>query len=381
MKPMPRRIVAGFGAVALVASLATTAVAADPSTVSLSLDTLGHPLQENHPFKVIAAVDPTPAGWDTDATINFVDINGIGPSCLDVPADPGNQTSCTIDDPDPGIYDYRATYSGNTVLMESTSTGFGLDVAADTVEATGVGTNYGTFYPVKDNYRDTLKISGNRQEAIAVTIRIYNANDKRVARATKSLASGGYSYSWNGKDGKKLLPAGKYRVVQTLVDGAGTTRTVTSHVNLSRKKLVTVTKTISKNGAAAGASSGNAKKAGTAARLKAGANPALAAWQLKLPSAITYKSIMFRFQVAAHLSAPPSIIAMQNFNICTDWSATCFDRVKGIGNTSGSAKWYSTKGGPSAHRNGRVVRGLAGTAVGTIYVYKVQVKVTYTVLR
>ena len=72
---------------------------------------------------------------------------------------------------------------------------------------------------------------------------------------------------------------------------------------------------------------------------------------------------------------------MQNFNICTDWNTSCFDRVKGIGNTSGSAKWYSTKGAPSAHRNGRIVRGLVGAAVGTIYVYKVQVKVTYTVLR
>ena len=89
------------------------------------------------------------------------------------------------------------------------------------------GVNYGTFYPVKDNYRDTLKISGNRQEPIAVTIRIYNANNKRVALVTKSEATGAYSYSWNGRDGKKLLPAGKYRIVQTLVDEAGTTRAVT----------------------------------------------------------------------------------------------------------------------------------------------------------
>ncbi|HEY6568913.1 MAG TPA: FlgD immunoglobulin-like domain containing protein, partial [Candidatus Limnocylindrales bacterium] len=364
MKPMPRRLVAGFGAVALVASFATSAVAADPSTVTLTLDTPGT-LQANHAFTLTAVVAPATAGFDTDATIEFVDANGSGDDC-EVAVDPGNATSCTIDLAHAGDHSYTATYSGNLVLAGSVSDPpLEFTVVADTVDATGVGVNYGTFYPVKDNYRDTLKISGNRQEAIAVTIRIYNANDKRVARVTKSLASGGYSYSWNGKDGKKLLPAGKYRVVQTLVDGAGTTRTVTNNVNLSRKKLVTVTKTISKNGAAAGASSGNARKAGTAARLKAGANPALAAWQLKLPSAITYKSIMLRFQVAAHLSAPPSIIAMQNFNICTDWSATCFDRVKGIGNTSGSAKWYSTKGGPSAHRNGRVVRGLAGTAVGT----------------
>ena len=252
---------------------------------------------------------------------------------------------------------------------------------ADTVDATNVGVNYGTFYPVKDNYKDTLRISGNRQEEISVTIRIYNANNKRVALVTRSRATGGYAYEWNGKASGNLLPSGKYRIVQTLVDAAGTTKAYTTYANLSHKKLVTLTKTISKNGAAAGASSGNAKKVGTAARLKAGSNPALAAWQLKIPAAITYKSIQFRASVAAHLSAPPSIIAMQNFNICTAWDASCFDRVKGIGNTSGSTKWYYTKGAPSAHRNGRAVRGLVGTAVGTIYVYKVQVKVTYTVLK
>ena len=381
MKPMPRRLVAVVGAVALVASFATTAAAADPSTVALSLDQLGNPLQANHAFKLVAVVDPTTAGWDTGATIDFVDANGSGDECQDVAVDPGNQTSCTINLPQAGDHSYTAIYSGNVVLEGSTSDPLVFTVVADTVDATGVGVSLGTFYPVKDNYKDTLRISGNRQEAIAVTIRIYNSKDKRVARVSKSRASGGYSYIWNGKDGGNLLPAGKYRVVQTLVDGAGTTRTVTNHVNLSRKRLVTLTKTISKNGAAAGASSGNAKKVGTAARLRAGSNPALAAWQLKLPSAISYKSIQLRFQVAAHLSAPPAVIAMQNFNICTGWDATCFDRVKGIGNSSGAAKWYTTKGGPSAHHNGRAVRGLAGTAVGTIYVYKVQVKVKYTVLR
>ena len=382
MKPMPRRLAAAVGAVVLAASFATTAAAVDPdpSSTSLSVNSV---TQEHHPLVLTAVVSPATAGFDTDATIDFVDANLSGDDCLNVPVDPGNVTTCLIDLPHVGDHSYTATYSGNTTLAGSVSdpaTDF--TVVADTVDATGVGVNYGTFYPVKDKYKDTLKISGNRQELIAVTIRIYNSKDKRVALVTKPQATGGYSFSWNGKVGKKVLPAGKYRIVQTLVDSAGTTKVVTKYANLSHKKLVTVTRTISKNGAAVAAGTiGHIYKAGHAAHIKAGSSGAVAGWQFKIPSAISYKSITFRANVAAHLAAPPSLIAMQNFNICTGWDAGCVDRIKAIGNSSGSAKWYSTKGSPSPHRNGRIVRGLAGVGTGSIYVYKVQVKVTYTVLK
>ena len=53
-----------------------------------------------------------------------------------------------------------------------------------------------------------------------------------------------------------MLPAGKYKVVQKLVDTAGTTKSFTAYVNLSTKKLVTVTKTITKNGSALAAFGG-----------------------------------------------------------------------------------------------------------------------------
>ena len=382
MKPMPRRLAAVVGAVVLVSSFATTAVAADPSTVTLSLDTAGT-LQANHAFQLSAVVSPATAGFDTDATIDFVDANGSGDDCMDVPVDPGNVTTCVIDLPHAGDHSYTATYSGNTTLAGSTSTpATPVTVVPDTVDATNVGVNYGTFYPVKDNYKDTLRISGNRQEPISVTIRIYNANNKRVALVTRSQATGGYAYEWNGKASGDLLPAGKYRIVQTLVDAAGTTKAYTSYSNLSHKKLVTRTKTITKNGVAVTAGTiGHVYKSGHAAVVKAGGSGALAGWQFKIPSAISYKSIQFRANVAAHLAAPPSVIAMQNFNWCTDWNTACFDRVKSIGNTSGSARWYSTKGSPSAHRKGHIVRGIAGVATGQITIYKVQVKVTYTVLK
>ena len=381
MKPMPRRLAAAAGAVVLAASFATTAAADAPavSTTSLSLNSVA---QEHHSLVLTATVSPTTAGFETGATIDFVDANGSGDDCTGIAVDPGNVTTCTITAPHAGDHSYTAAYSGNTTLAPSVSTpATDFTVVADTVDATGVGVNYGTFYPVKDHYKDTLRISGNRLEAIAVTIRIYNSKDKRVALVTKPSATGGYSYSWNGKVGKKLLPAGKYRIVQTLVDAAGTTKAVTKYTNLSRKKLVTVTRTISKNGSAVSAGTvGKIFKAGHAAHIKAGSSGAVAGWQLKIPSAVSYKSITFRAYVAAHLAAPPSLIAMQNFNICTGWDAGCVDRIKAIGNSSGS-KWYSTSGSPSPHRNGRKVRGLVGVGTGSIYVYRVQVKVTYKVLK
>ena len=113
-----------------------------------------------------------------------------------------------------------------------------------------------------------------------------------------------------------------------------TTKSFTAYVNLSTKKLVTVTKTITKNGSALAAFGGKVAKSGTSVRLKGGSSAALAGWQFKIPSAVIYKSLSFRVNASARLSAPASIIAMQNFNLCGTWNTGCFDRFKGIGNSS-----------------------------------------------
>jgi hypothetical protein len=127
----------------------------------------------------------------------------------------GDATQCSIPDIAAGTYHYTATYSGNAAVAGSESDPFELVIAADTLDASNVGRNYSTFYPRKDGYRDLLTISGHRAEPIAVDIRIYNSNGKRVKLVTKSRASGGYSYAWNGRkaDGT-ILPAGQYRIVQ-----------------------------------------------------------------------------------------------------------------------------------------------------------------------
>ena len=150
----------------------------------------------HHPFTLTATVAPTPAGWDTDATIAFVDADGSDVGCAAAPVDAvNNQTSCTINLPPAGSYHFKAVYSGNTVLAGSESdpaTG-GITVDPDSVEAHAVGVSAGSIYPVKDDYRDTVTLSGDRDELIAVTISIYNSDNKRVRLATKSSATGGYS--------------------------------------------------------------------------------------------------------------------------------------------------------------------------------------------
>ena len=95
-----------------------------------------------------------------------------------------------------------------------------------------------------------------------------------------------------------------------------------------------------------------------------------------------YKSLSFRVNAAAQLSAPQSIIAMQNFNFVhhvehrtasTASRASATPRVPASGTRRAAIA--------TTHRKGLTVRGLVGVASGTVYVYKAEIKVTYQVLK
>ena len=153
-----------------------------------------------------------------------------------------------------------------------------------------------------------------------------------------------------------------------------------AYVNLSKKKLVTVTKSITKNGSALAAFGGKVAKSGTSVRLKGGSSAALAGWQFKIPSAVVYKSLSFRVNASARLSAPRRSSRCRT-STCAAAGTRLLRSVQGHRNSSGSAKWYSTSGSPSAHRNGLTVRGLVGVVSGIVYVHKAEIKVTYQVLK
>lgn len=382
MQPTLRRASAALlGATVLAGSFATTALAADPepSDLHVFLDA-PNGLQEHHRFSLTVQVNTLSADYETDATLDFDEVDGLGDECHAIPV---AANECSIDNP-AGTYHYVVTYSGNALTEGSVSSAMEVVVTPDTLDATNVRLNLSTFYPVRDGYRDTVTISGSRNEPIAVTISIYNSGNKRVRLATRSLAGGAYSYAWNGRNSKgDVLPAGKYKVVQRLADAFGTAKSFTSYVNLSGKKLVTLTKTITKKGSDIDAKTGKLSASGSTLILKPSNNGSAAGWQFKIPSALIYKKLAFSVTASAHFAAPPALIAMQNFNWCSGsgWDTSCFDQAKGIGNSSGSTKTYTTSGSVKANRDGKRVRGLAATLGTTVRVSKVQVKVTYQILK
>ena len=123
---------------------------------------------------------------------------------------------------------------------------------ADTeVAATGIGINRSTFYPVVDGYLDTVTLRGTRNEKAAVAAAIYAPTGGKVRSLTAASALGAYAIAWNGKTtAGAVVPAGRYRVVQTVTDLWGNHMAVTAYVNVSRKKLYTYTYSKTLNGAA-----------------------------------------------------------------------------------------------------------------------------------
>ena len=196
--------------------------------------------------------------------------------------------------------------------------------------------------------------------------------------------------SWNGRTSSgTLLAAGKYRVVQTLTDSAGSARTVTSYVNLSKRKLVFKTGYVTKRATsytAKGTLGGGRISASSAGYLKVTGwsstqGWAGVGWQFTLPSAVYYKSLNSRPMRNARPALPQNYIGLQDFRSCaysasTTWDESCFGRWKTLAFTG--LKWHSASGA-SYDRSGRYVRGMVSVEGPSIKDYKVRVKVTYGV--
>ena len=117
------------------------------------------------------------------------------------------------------------------------------------VHPVDTGVSSGVFYPVKDGYKDTVDIRGVLLDPARVSLAIYGSASKRVRKADLGEQVDAYSWAWNGRDDKgKLLPAGKYKVVQTFRDAAGHTATAASTTTISLKKLEWKKGVITKNG-------------------------------------------------------------------------------------------------------------------------------------
>ncbi len=358
-----------------------------PAPIDLTISAYLNPVETNHEV----VLDPMYSGANTGApmTGTLEWRNADTDAVIDTT---GYNESLVLATLPVGTHRFIVSYSGDETHSPATSPVFELQVVPDSVDATGVGLEYGTFYPVKDGYRDTVAIKGSRAEPIAVSIRVYDPKGKRVRSASVANGTGKYSYRWNGRNSAgTILAAGTYKVVQKLTDSHGTSRSVTSYVKLSKKKLVTYTRNVTKLGSAlsakgkGGTGSVKVSTGGGYALLKAGSGYALAGWEFKIPSATVYSSVAFKVYSKARFSAPTTQIAIQNFSTCPrttgSWSDACFSRWKGIGNSTGSLKWYTTsKATSSSYRSGRYMRGMIAVPYGTVYVYKARATVVYKLL-
>ena len=297
---------------------------------------------------------PTPTGTLTlkrssdGSVLGTAPVTGVGQYDLPLPAFPA------------GTVGLVAEYTGDANFDPATSEVYSLHVQTDVVQATGVKVAWPAFYPYKDGYRDTLPITGTRNEAASVAIKVLNGSNKVVKTFAVPSAGGNYSVAWNGRTSSgAILPAGTYRVVQTLTDLAGMHLVVTSSVTLSTKRLYTYSTVLNK----------------TTPTKK---EQVMAIWAFTLPSATVYKSM--KFQVYGRsISVPGVSIGAQDTRRC-GWSVWLPDCV-GAWKTMGySTAWTSITLSTTWNRYGRGVRGYA-YADGSGVAYKARLVVTYGILK
>jgi hypothetical protein len=228
-----------------------------------------------------------------------------------------------------GSHTVTATYSGDDSFLGGATASLTRTVAANLVNASGVGVSGTSIYPVRDGWRDTVAIRGTRSERLGVTIRIYGPTGKLLTTRRIATGSGPYSTTWNGRTSAgTILPAGKYRIVQTLVDPSiapALTRTWTSYVTLSPRRMTWKTATVVvtpgprnyrfSSGQGVGASSTSSGRALVLAGTDSGW-PAVG-YEFRLPEASAYREI--RFQVLGSASGVVPAVGLQRWSFGAAW--------------------------------------------------------------
>jgi hypothetical protein len=296
--------------------------------------------------------------YDGATLLGTVEDTGSGSAYLDVSFDAlGTRT-------------LHAVWSGTTTASPSTSPDLSLTVSGNVVHATGVGISSSTFYPVKDDYLDTLQIQGQLQEPASVDVSITSLATGSVVRnlSAPDLPIGSYALPWNGRNSAgNLVAAGSYRVRQVITDELGAELTVDKSVTVSKKELVwySGSKTKSANDPDAKGRSGGFTFASSpvysgGVRVKGGVGPlgsyAALGYEFKLPAAVAYKAMTFK--VLGGGTRKP-YMGMQDKTAGTwatgsSWVIDYFD-LKVVPKDAG---WTSMTGDPNANRIGRIVRGV-----------------------
>lgn len=363
-------------------------------TPQFSLTTVPASPDAGSPYQLTAGFT-TDGGYAEQNTVE-VHLEGVVDPICSGTVSQWETISCGLTAPStPGTLRLTVTSSESASVQGATSDPFDVVVQANSVHASGLKIQYGTFYPVNDGYRDTVAISGTRAEPISVTIKVYTPGGSLIKTQAIASGTGAYSYTWTGRrsDGS-VLPEGKYKITQRLQDGIGAATTSTFYVTLSKKKLIWRSATVVKKGSAISSygSVGNGSVAVNSAgtlRLKAPSpfyDGAAAGWQFGLATGLSYRQI----QVAVYAShvliaGGQTSLGSQNFATCAydatgDWYDSCMDSWKSVGNSFGTTTWYQTKVLTSTHRYGKTVRSFIVAYGGTTFVYKARVTYQYATL-
>jgi hypothetical protein len=111
------------------------------------------------------------------------------------------------------------------------------------LQVTGVSNP--TFYPVRDGFKDVVKVMYAVSDDSADTtlrrrVQVTNGQGAAVLdRATDVATPGAHNFSWDGRNASGALqPKGEYAVTLTVSDSAGNVSTRTRAVTLSPKRVV-----------------------------------------------------------------------------------------------------------------------------------------------
>ena len=356
-----------------------------------SLDALPSIVQQHHPVVIDAVLDPRGLLPNAPPSGMWA-IKDLFGGTVRVLARPAATPYATIERTsfEVGTHTLIGVYSGDGIYAGLTTPPLTITVTPDIVEAGGFGMGFGTFYPVTDGYRDAVNVKGRLDEEGTVAITIKNGAGKTVRTLSLGTTVGGYGVPWNGRTaGGVLQPAGTYSVVQVVTDAFGNKLTWTGTVNLSHKKLVSKSGTITLyanryrtklDGGAATVTS--TSKYPNGMRIKSGAGSlsvAALGYRFTLPEAPAYGSM--RFSVLA--SGGPGSAAFHDVRKgklpgTGSWATSLFGPFERVGTAYG---WYSVSGSSTYNRDGRTVGAMVKASGWDLYVSKVRLTYTIKVLQ
>jgi flagellar hook assembly protein FlgD len=258
-----------------------------------------------------------------------------------------------------------------------------------------------TFYPYRDNYRDTFAPAMTLSEGGTVSLTVRTVKGALVRKVSASRKAGRATIVWNGRNkSNKIVSAGKYRWQFRARDAAGNIRVSKSYiVYVSAKRLVTKSAVITVHGATTYNAGGSDSFCAEASFSLSDFAPygvwldnvcdpisgdlAAAFFHITLPAAHAYKSI--RIDTYGNTISPPSRVAGAFLNMATG----AYDLTSGV-SVQGyrTNAWHNlgTRSGTSHVSGGRIVDAVVFVttedgAPSDFDVDYVRLRVSYTVLR